>query len=121
QFGEAGFSYADLAALRERLHQQVKALPAADLAVLAELHQQALSEAPTSARTSTAPSPWPRRLAWSALAVLLLALAASFLPQAERILPPPTLPPGAVQALPAEALPTRAAVAASDAIAHPDF
>ncbi|HEX5694453.1 MAG TPA: hypothetical protein VFY00_07555, partial [Arenimonas sp.] len=89
QFGEAGFSYTDLAALRERLHQQVKSLPAADLSVLAELHQQALSDVPASAAIAEAASPWPRSLAWSGLAALMLAFAASFLPQAERILPPP--------------------------------
>lgn len=121
QFGDAGFSYADLAALRERLHQQVKSLPAADLAILSQLHQNALSDTPPTPPAQKLASPWPRRLAWSGLTVLLLALAASFLPQAERILPPPALPPGAVQALPAEPLPSRTAVAPSDVIAHPDF
>lgn len=120
QFGEAGTSFADLAALRERLHQQVKTLPEAELRLLAELHAATLADTP--APPAAPPARWPLRLAWGGLVALLLAFAATFLPRAAIELPgQAALAPGEVQPLPPEPLPPRPALSGSDAILHPDF
>ena len=62
QLGDAGVSYAVLGALRERLHRQVKTLPAERADALAELRARVLRDAPEPApvvavRLTLAPTP----------------------------------------------------------------
>ncbi|HEX4854114.1 sigma factor-like helix-turn-helix DNA-binding protein [Arenimonas sp.] len=117
QLGDAGVSYAVLGALRERLHRQVKTLPPERAEALAELRARVLRDAPEPAPVAAPPSsPWPRRLAWAALALLALAFGATFWPQA------PALAPGGVQALPVEPAPApMPAGSDADLVTHPDF
>ena len=116
QLGDAGVSYAVLGALRERLHRQVKTLPAERADALAELRARVLRDAPEPAPVAPCSSPWRRRLAWIALALLALAFAATFWPR------PPTLAPGGVQALPAEPAPApMPAGSDADLVTHPDY
>jgi len=118
QLGEAGVSYAALGQLRERLHRQVKTLPAHHVEALAELRGRILrDEAEPAPAVAAPPSPWLRRLAWGALVVLALAFAATWWE------PAPPLLPGGVQDLPPEA-PVEAPVPTSgDAsqVIHPDY
>jgi hypothetical protein len=116
QLGDAGVSYAVLGALRERLHRQVKTLPAERADALAELRARVLRDAPEPAPVAKSPSPWRRRLAWIALALLVLAFAATFWPR------PPALAPGGVQALPAEPAPAPVPAGSdADLVTHPDY
>ncbi len=118
QLGEAGVSYAALGQLRERLHRQVKTLPAHHVEALAVLRGRVMrDEQEPAAVPPPPPSPWPRRLAWVALLLLAVAFAATWWE------PAPPLLPGAVQDLPAET-PSGPAVAASDdagQVIHPDY
>ncbi|KFN46698.1 sigma factor-like helix-turn-helix DNA-binding protein [Arenimonas metalli] len=117
QLGDAGVSYAVLGALRERLHRQVKTLPPERAEALAELRARVLRDAPEPGPVvPPPPSPWRRRLAWIALALLALAFAATFWPQT------PALAPGGVQALPVEPAPApMPAGSDADLVTHPDF
>ncbi|GAB2488840.1 hypothetical protein [Arenimonas alkanexedens] len=117
QLGDAGVSYAALGALRERLHRQVKTLPAERAEALAELRTRVLQDAPepvAAAEPST--SSWRGRLAWGLLLLLALAFAATFWSSR------PPLMPGGTQALPAE-VGSAAVPAGSDAdlVTHPDY
>jgi hypothetical protein len=117
QLGDAGVSYAVLGALRERLHRQVKTLPAERAESLAELRTRVLQDAPEPAPPAAAlRSPWPRRLACALLALLALAFAATFWPSA------PVLAPGGTQALPVEPAPApMPAGSDADLVTHPDY
>lgn len=118
QLGEAGVSYAALGQLRERLHRQVKTLPAHHVEALAVLRGRVMRDedepAPVAPPT---PSPWPRRLAWVALVLLALAFAATWWK------PAPPLLPGGVQDLPAEAPaePVAPVPGGSAQVIHPDY
>lgn len=118
QLGEAGVSYAALGHLRERLHRQVKTLPAHHVEALAEQRGRVLrDEAEPAPAEPPPPSPWPRRLAWAVLLLLAIGFAATFRE------PAPPLLPGGVQDLPAEA-PVQPEVPASgdaDQVIHPDY
>ncbi|WP_154659527.1 DUF3106 domain-containing protein [Arenimonas composti] len=129
QAGEAGISYAALSGLRERLHRQVKTLPPARTAALERLREQALTAASApvidaaTATTDAADAPPPRArallwLLWVLLAAVLVAFAATFLPDR------PT-PAGQANGLPEE-LPPETPVplpARGDAevLGHPDY
>jgi hypothetical protein len=116
QLGDAGVSYAVLGALRERLHRQVKTLPAERVEALADLRARILSHAPEPAPATPVPARWPRRLAWALLAALALAFAATFWPRA------PALVPGGTQDLPVEAAPApMPAGGDADLVTHPDY
>lgn len=118
QLGEAGVSYAALGQLRERLHRQVKTLPAHHVEALAELRGRILRDEDEPApAVPPPPSPWPRRLAWAFLALLAIAFAATFWE------PAPPLLPGGVQDLPAEAPAPPEVPASGDAgqVIHPDY
>lgn len=117
QLGEAGVSYASLGQLRERLHRQVKALPAHHVEALAELRGRVLRDEPDAHQAPLAPPrAWPRRLAWGLLLLLLIAFAATWWEPAQPLLP------GAVQDLPVEATPATGADTAGRAeIIHPDY
>lgn len=118
QLGEAGVSYAALGQLRERLHRQVKTLPAHHVEALAELRGRILrDEAEPVPAAALPPSRWPRRLAWATLALLALAFAATWWE------PAPPLLPGGVQDLPPEA-PAEALVPLpgdANQVIHPDY
>ncbi|GAB2668047.1 DUF3106 domain-containing protein [Arenimonas aestuarii] len=117
QLGEAGVSYAALAHLRERLHRQVKTLPAHHVEALSGLRSRVLRDEDEPAPVTPPRSPWPRRLAWAALVALAAAFAATFWKPAAPLLP------GSVQDLPAEA-PAQPDVPASgdaDQVIHPDY
>lgn len=117
QLGDAGVSYAVLGALRERLHRQVKTLPADRVEALAALRARALQDTPEPVPAAPAPaSPWRRRLAWAALLMLGLAFAATYWPT------PPALAPGGTQDLPAEPGPApMPAGSEADLVTHPDY
>ncbi len=118
QLREAGVSYAALGQLRERLHRQVKTLPAQHVEALAVLRGRVLRDEDEPAPAAPPPpSPWPRRLAWALLALLVLAFAATWWE------PAPPLLPGAVQDLPAEAAADPAGEVPEDAsqVIHPDY
>lgn len=117
QMGTAGVSYAQLGALRERLHRQVKTLPDARIAALSELRGRVLQGEPDP--PPPAPLPPSRllpRVLWALLALLALVFAATFWT------PAPTLAPGSTEGLPLE----RAAIPVpgstdSDRVTHPDY
>ncbi|KFL37498.1 DUF3106 domain-containing protein [Arenimonas donghaensis] len=118
QLGEAGVSYAALGQLRERLHRQVKTLPAHHVEALAELRGRILrDEAEPPAVVAAPSSPWPRRLAWAGLVLLALAFAATWWE------PPPPLLPGGVQDLPPETPVDSTVPMPGDAsqVIHPDY
>lgn len=116
QLGEAGVSYAALGQLRERLHRQVKTLPAHHVEALAVQRGRILRDEDEPAPAAPPPpSPWPRRLAWAALLLLAIAFAATFRE------PAPPLLPGAVQDLPAPAQPQVPASGDADQVIHPDY
>lgn len=112
QLGEAGVSYAALGQLRERLHRQVKVLPAHHVEALATLRGRVLRDEPdTPPDPAPAPRAWPRRLAWALLALLAIAFAATWWEPAAPLLP------GDVQDLPAAPAPP----APDDAGPGPEF
>lgn len=117
QLGDAGVSYAVLGALRERLHRQVKTLPAERVEALAGLRARVLQDAPEPAPAAPpATAPWRRRLAWIGLALLAGAFAATFWPARA------PLAPGGVQDLPVEPEPApMPAGSDADLVTHPDF
>lgn len=117
QLGEGGISYAVLGALRERLHRQVKTLPEARTASLAALRARVLAGGPEALPPPPKPvSPHWRRLAWAALALLVLGFAATFWT------PGPVLAPGGTEALPIEPAPVPVPpTQASDWVTHPDY
>ncbi len=117
QLGDAGVSYAVLGDLRERLHHQVKTLPDGRIAALAELRTRVLLGAPEpdipAPRMATA---WGRRLPWVLLALLGLAFAATFWPQAN------PLQPGGTEGLPVDTAPAPPqAQSDADRVTHPDY
>lgn len=113
QLGEGGVSYAALGVLRERLHRQVKTLTDERTAALAELRTRVLQDQPDPEPVPAPASPWPRRLLWAVLALLVLAFAATWL------LPKPASVATDPQTLPVETVP--AAPAEPDPVTHPDF
>jgi hypothetical protein len=120
QLGEAGVSYATLRALRERLHRQVKTLPAERTDALAALRQHALARSaaePVDAGPEAGPAaPWVRRTLWVLFALLALAFAATFVD------PGPGLAPGGTEGLPAEGVaPADGTPSPSDVVMHPDY
>lgn len=117
QLGAAGISYAALGALRERLHRQVKTLPAVRTASLAALRARVLQGEPEPVTATPAPpSPWPRRALWILFALLVLGFATTFWPL------PPSLAPGGTEGLPIETAPVhRLSGGAADVITHPDY
>lgn len=117
QLGDAGVSFAVLGALRERLHRQVKTLPAERAEALAELRARVLSgHGEPAPAPPSAPSPWRRRLAWVGLVLLALAFAATYWPVE------PALAPGGTRDLPAEPAPTpMPAGSDADRVTHPDY
>ncbi|WP_188663235.1 DUF3106 domain-containing protein [Arenimonas soli] len=117
QLGEAGVSYAALGQLRERLHRQVKTLPAQHVEALSGQRGRILrdEDEPVPAPPPP-PSPWPRRVVWALLALLAIAFAATFWK------PAPPLLPGAVQDLPAESPPPEVPASAdADQVIHPAY
>lgn len=118
QLGEAGVSYAALGQLRERLHRQVKTLPAHHVEALAVLRGRVMRDEDEPAPAAPPPpSPWPRRLAWTGLVLLALAFAATWWE------PAPPLLPGGIQDLPAEqaAEPVAPSTGGSAQVIHPDY
>lgn len=116
QLGHAGVSYGALAALRERLHRQIKALPEADQQALAALRERVLADLPEPVPSQDPMPSGHRRWLWIALAVLGLAFAATYIP-------PGTSKPlatGESQALPADA-PPPASLGDTDIVTHPDY
>lgn len=122
QLGEAGISYAALGQLRERLHRQVKTLPEATVAALADERGRVSRGEPEPAPPAPPPPPpaWLRRLPWLGLGLLALAFAATFWE------PAPPLPPGGTETLPPELpaeapAPAAAAPVDADRVIHPDY
>ena len=119
QLGDAGVSFSTLRGLRERLHRQVKTLPAERTRALAGLRDDALAappEHPVAPTHRPAPPAWLPRVLWSLLALLVLAFAATFLDNES------DLAPNASESLPAEtAVAAPAAASASDVVMHPDY
>lgn len=117
QLGDAGISYAVLGALRERLHRQVKTLPEARTSALAELRARVLQGEPERRpdRRAHAASPWARRGLWGALALLLLAFAATFWPA------DPRLAPGGTEGLPSPGPSAQVPLGDAERVTHPDY
>lgn len=121
QLGDAGVSFATLRALRDRLHRQVKTLPAERTGALAALRDHALAappEQPVAATRRPEPPTWLTRLLWGLLALLALAFVATFLDAGSG------LAPNTSEGLPAEtAVPAAPAGAPSpsDVVMHPDY
>lgn len=121
QLGDAGVSYSALAALRERLHRQIKALPEPDQQALATLREHVLAGQPESAVATTPARAGLQRWLRVALALLGLAFAATFIiPTTHR---QPTASPGAagIQPLPAEVLAPVSSQGDADSVTHPDY
>lgn len=119
QLGDAGVSYAAVGALRERLHRQVKTLPAERAEALAALRQRVLADQPDPLPAAPSPRRGVRIALWLLLLALLAALAATWWWPGE---PPsaPAGPAGLSSAAPAPAA-SVAADPGADAVMHPDF
>ena len=119
QLGDAGVSFATLRALRERLHRQVKTLPAERTRALAGLRDEALAappERPVASTRRPTPPAWLPKALWGLLALLALAFAATFLDTS------PALAPNASEGLPADdGVAPAVALEPSDIVMHPDY
>lgn len=119
QLGDAGVSFATLGALRERLHRQVKTLPAERAEALAALRQRVLADQPDPLPSPPAPRRRLRITLWLALLALLAALAATWWwPGGTPAVP--AAPTGLPAAAPVPAAPV-AEDPGADAVMHPDF
>lgn len=117
QLGEAGVSYAALRTLRERLHRQVKTLPAERTDTLATLRQRVLSGQPEPEAPPPTPRPrWLLPLLWGLLVLLAIGFAATFGSS------PVPLAPGGTVGLPPESIaPASGTISPSDVVMHPDY
>lgn len=121
QLGDAGVSYSTLAALRERLHRQIKALPESDQQALATLRERVLTDRPEPVVVAAPAHPGLQRWLRVALALLGLAFAATFIDSHTDRQPPTGQAADGTQMLPAEVLAPAANQGDADSVTHPDY